>query len=440
MEANHDKNSPNIPQSTRTSSKGKPERINPDLKFIRDLSFHSGDLFGKCMQCGTCSGTCDISPDDNPFPRKEMAWAIWGLKERLLADPDVWLCHQCNDCSTRCPRGAKPGELLNAIRKESVTHYSFPNFMGRWVNQPSGLLILLFIPTLLLALATYFKDNIAELFGFAVPVGDRILYSYSAFFPHWLLISFFLFFSVLAMSVGIIGILRFWKGMKTSFVWEEGKSPEKGIWESIVATIRNVIGHKYFSSCTVSKNRNYTHVLVFSGFIALSVVALWIVTAGINPLLKDGFVYPFNFLSPWKLLANIGGLAMLVGIGWIGVERVLDSERTGTGSYYDWLFIGTILMVLFTGFFTEALHYVRLEPHRHLIYFVHLVAVFFLLIYLPYSKFAHMFYRFTAMVFAEYTGRELKHKDSTIEKTASIIDIKEVEEKIVSQEVGGETA
>ena len=64
-----------------------------------------------------------------------------------------------------------------------------------------------------------------------------------------------------------------------------------------------------------------------------------------------------------------------------------------------------LLAVVVTGFMSEALHYARLEPHRQIAYFLHLVVVFALLMYLPYSKFAHLIYRTTAMVYAECSGR-----------------------------------
>jgi quinone-modifying oxidoreductase subunit QmoC len=149
---------------------------------------------------------------------------------------------------------------------------------------------------------------------------------------------------------------------------------------------------------------------VFYGFFALFLVSLWTMTAKYNPLIPDTFVYPFSFFSPWRMLANIGGVALLVGCGMLLWARLSeggpDAKRKNSSStYFDWAFLSTLLLVTLTGFASEVLHYARLEPHRHIVYFIHLVLVLTLLMYLPYSKFAHMMYRTTAMVYADYTGR-----------------------------------
>lgn len=97
-------------------------------------------------------------------------------------------------------------------------------------------------------------------------------------------------------------------------------------------------------------------------------------------------------------------------------NRFLDQDHAGASSYFDWAFIGTLFLVVLSGFATEAMHLIRLEPHRHVIYFAHLVFICALFMYLPYSKFAHVFYRTTALAFAEYSGRNLVPKQAPTKK------------------------
>jgi quinone-modifying oxidoreductase subunit QmoC len=377
--------------------------VEPDLDFIRALNRQGGDSLKKCFQCGTCSATCNLSPDTDPFPRKEMAWAAWGMKDRLLRDPDVWLCYHCNDCSTICPRGGGPGDVLAAVREECVKHYAVPQFLSRWVGQPQAVPFLLGIPAALLALALFVVNQLG--ITKEVELGKDIIYPYSSMLPHWLLNSFFGVFSLLALLSVAVGVRRFWRAMKDGAGQAATAPPAKSLSASILTVLKNVFTHDKFATCEKERSRFWSHTFVFYGFLALSLVSFWVVTAKVNPLIQGEFIYPFNFFSPWKMLANIGGLAVLGGCGLMIWDRLKDGEA-GSGSYFDWALIATLVIVVLTGFIAETLHIIHLEPHRHIAYFVHLVFVFSLLIYVPYSKLAHIFYRTAALVFAEYSGRD----------------------------------
>lgn len=381
--------------------------IRPDLEFAQEVVASGGEDLRKCYQCATCSVICELSPEERPFPRKEMIWAQWGLKSRLFSDPDIWLCHNCNDCSVHCPRGARPGDVLAALRKHAVAHYSLPGFLADWINRPAMLPLMALIPALLLALAITVRDPIASAFGLATHHGEGM--QYANLIPHWLLIGFFSFFLGLAVLLACVGALRFWKAMKDA----DRDTPQhrtvgsKSILSSLVAVAREILTHRRFGKCKTLISRKQAHLTAFYGFLALFLVSGWavIVLYIINPLAESPLTYPFPFLDPAKLVANMGALALVVGCTIAIRDRLKNDTRSGKSTDFDWIFLWILFLVGLTGIITEAMRYAQAQTAGYIIYFIHLILAFMLLIYLPYSKFAHLVYRTVALVYSEYSGR-----------------------------------
>jgi len=387
--------------------------LKPDRKFVEEIIDSGGEDLKLCVQCATCSVVCDLSSDSSPFPRKEMIWAQWGLKDRLMADPDVWLCHHCMDCSERCTRGAKPGDVLAAVREQAIKHYATPQFLAGMVNKVKQIPVMfMLMPGILLLLAILLRHPIEGLLGLGGSVHDEAFYA--SFFPHWLLIAFYTSLTMLAF-VGLLGgLFKYWKAMKAADLADGRQIGETGIITSFIRTVTTILLHRQFGRCTQRGNRQWTHLFAFYGFIALFAVTVYAVfDLYLFPVVGLDSMYPFNLMHPMKILANIGGVLLIAGC----VKGILDQKKDAGDSSgstsFDQIFIWLLLLVGVTGFITEVFRFtVGVDAHggamqftAYAIYFVHLMCVFGLLVYLPYSKFAHIWYRTLAMVYAEYSGR-----------------------------------
>jgi len=389
----------------------EPLALHPDREFVDAVIASGGGDLKKCYQCATCAVVCELACEAHAFPRKEMHWAQWGLKERLVNDPDIWLCHQCNDCSLRCPRGARPGDVLAAIRQQTIQHFAFPRAVARWVNSVRTVpIMLVLVPALLLAAALLARDPVAAALGFH---GGHEAF-YAGFFPHWLLIGFYTGFTLLAFAGLIVGLVRFWRGMRAQDEALGREPPQRGFMPAFFTVLGDIFLHRKFAECGDQKQRRLSHLMVFYGFLALFVVTVWaVVDLYVMPVVGVESLYPFGLGHPMKILANLGGLILVVGSGKVILDRIqAPADGKHQSTQFDWIFVWLIFWVGITGFATQVFRFTvtpetmgAYEYTAYAVYFTHLVLVFGLLVYLPYSKFAHMWYRTLAMTYAAMTGR-----------------------------------
>jgi quinone-modifying oxidoreductase subunit QmoC len=373
--------------------------VEPDLDFVRELKAAGGDTLKKCFQCATCSVVCELAPEQKPYPRKEMIYSQWGLKDRLVNSVDVWLCHYCNDCSTHCPRGARPGDTLRAIRAMSFRHFAFPNFMGKVVGEAKYWPIMLAIPVVVLLLGLLITGH------FHIPEGPVEL---REFFPLYLVDVIFITFTALAVVSLGFGVWNFLQGIHANSI-REGYAEDKPLVaadyvKGLISVIPTILFHNKFKLCITNRDRYQSHLLVFLGFIGLFIVtnigflALYIIQV-------DFLAPPYSFINPVKLLALASGAALLIGIALVISNRYKDKGAESTTTYLDWCLILAILGIVVTGFLTWISRVADAGWFAYLIYFVHLVCVFYIIGYLPYSKLAHLVYRTVAMGYAAYINR-----------------------------------
>lgn len=364
-----------------------------DLQFAKDLMASGGGDLKKCFQCATCSVACPISPDNNPYPRKEMIWAQWGLKDRLINDPDVWLCHQCNDCSTQCPRGANPGDVLKAVRKMTIQENSWPGFLGKLVGESALFVLAIGIP-IVVVLALVFMN---EGFKYPTPLnyGKFIDYVYIQ-----VVFTAALLFAVLSM---VMSLKTYWNNLEANNpVGISGRG--KPFVPSLIESLKEILPHSTFKDCKANNIRYTAHLLAFWGMIGLlvttTIVAFNIDIMHLKPPSQNG-----PGTAAIKLLGNLSAAAFILGLGIMLVRRLTAPDEVGGSAYFDWFFLLTIFGAGLTGLLTELIRWAGSLPGAYILYTIHLMFVLALLLYLPFSKFAHLGYRTLAIAWGKSVGR-----------------------------------
>jgi len=371
--------------------------VTSSTEFRRTLQARGGARANRCFQCATCTSVCELSTPEHPFPRSQVLAAQWGLQGRLVGDPALWLCHQCHDCSVRCPRDVKPGDVMQVLRGMVVEKLAVPRFLG-WVFGHVQWTWPLLIGLPILAWAAYLYGWT----GLAVPIREHGLV-YGDVVPHGAIYCWFFTLSgYLALVVGV-SAWRFWRAMGAHD--DRPPSDARAFCGALWPVLWEIATHKRFASCGAAKPRRWGHLALLWGFVGAAVTSAFLIVV----------MYGFHMELPlpqshWiKLLGNFSAVLLVFGCGSLIYYRVKDgitSDVAGTSNPLDVFFLAVVTTVVATGVVIEIGRYVLHAQVAAALYVVHLGAVTCLFLTIPYSKFAHLVYRTLALVHERLVQRD----------------------------------
>jgi quinone-modifying oxidoreductase subunit QmoC len=312
-----------------------------------------------------------------------MLLAQWGMVDQLAADPAIWLCHQCADCSERCPRDAKPGDVLKSMRAVVIRSLAFPKAFGSLLANAR-----VTWPLMVLAPWLFWVLLLLVMGKFPVDAEHLVADGYEAVAPHWLIYAVFFPIAGWVTLAAWVGGARFWKLMG------RGANREGSFLSGLTAMLIDVATHKSFGECESKPSRRTGHFLLFWGFAGAAITSgLLIVAIYIQKL-----DMPLSLWHPYKLLGNISAVMLVIG----GIQLLINRYGAGkslvSSSAFDSFFLFLVVAVIGTGVVTEVVRLAAMPTVAFVIYTLHLAVVMTLFLSFPYSKFAHMIYRSLALV------------------------------------------
>jgi ferredoxin len=356
----------------------------------------------KCINCGNCTAICPLSADGHAFPRNAVRMAQVGLKDRLRASLDPWLCYYCGECSATCPRGAEPGETLMAARRWLTAAYDWTGLGRRFYTSPAwevgailavgGLVALLFV----LFHGPVVTDRV-ELNTFAPVAIVHLL--------DWIMaggLSFFLLTNLWRMH-------RFVMGSSA-----ETRPAPSLYWSEAWQLVYQFFTQERFSKCE-DTSRWVSHLLLVGGYVLMLVLIV-----GFLPWFQTDKVYPLSHPQRW--LGYIATLLIFYGAGaalWGRIRRAHPMHHFSHLS--DWIFPILLLLGAISGILVHVFRYMELPWATYSTYVLHLaLMVPMLMVEVPFGKWAHLVYRPVAIYFQAVKDRvtELSEAKAALVPTA----------------------
>ena len=354
-----------------------------------------------CFNCGTCTLSCDLAGEYASFPRRSTRQVLMGLRPMVNASLDPWICHDCGDCSTACPRQTGPRESMMTLRRYLASVYDWTGIAAK-INSSTAwhLGALSFVGALVLALIVFYHAySVTMPFSefSATPMGLEHMFPMMTYFT--LAVVLFPFFILLTSAFRM-----YWFTVHR----KEGIHSPFSQWLLEAKTFMlHFFTYKKMVECPTEKMRWPKHLLLGVGCMAM----LAIMVFGLRWFQTDK-IYPLY--NPQRWVGYLATAFLIFGTGDILLSRIRkEKEIHKTSDFRDWNFPVLLLATAVSGIVVHALRYLGLELATHYAYAVHLViTVPMLVVEMPFGKWTHMIYRPLAMYF-------LSLRERTVAQTAS---------------------
>ena len=349
-----------------------------------------------CYNCGVCSAICPLSVDGASFPRRMSRYAQLGLREKLLASPELWSCYGCSECTDSCPTKADPASFMAAARRYAVASYDRTHLA--YMLATSRVFAGVFVVALVSLLAAF-------MYSVHRPVDGSTL-AFFQFIPS----DFVHNMGVVAMAVmGVAALVGLFEMVRRVL-----RGPKRG---AAKATARSVAGAAVYAVGTESlaqtrfredcddavetrpwySQRWFIHFATMWGFLGL--LGATMLDYGLELLGLKATGTPVPIWYPVRLLGTLAGAALIYGTTVMITRRLRKSDRSSLHSTTsDWTFLSMLWIAGVTGFFLELGLYLPSAPSwGYPMFLVHVGVAMALVLLVPFGKFAHVFYRPVAL-------------------------------------------
>jgi ferredoxin len=355
-----------------------------------------------CYNCGVCTAICPLSVDGASFPRRMSRYAQLGLRDKMLASPELWSCYGCSECTDSCPTKADPASFMAAARRYAVASYDRTR-LG-YLLATSKWFAAIFVTALVAVLAGFMYSVHGAADGSTLAFFDFI----PSDFVHWLGIGV-----MAVMGVGaLIGLFEMMRHVR--------RAPANGAFKAKPGArpgARKVADAAFYAIGTESAaqtrfrvecddpdanrpfylKRWFLHFATMWGFLGL--LGATMLDYGLELVGVKATGTPVPLWYPVRLLGTLAGIALIYGTSVLMSRRLRKADRTSLHSTAsDWIFLSMLWVSGITGFALEVGLYLPQVPQwGYPMFLVHVGVAMALVLLVPFGKFAHVLYRPVAL-------------------------------------------